>query len=75
MVVQLSNKCYTNSNFEKAGMRHVEHFYLDGTCPSPSFRGQYDMVDKMEKLNDDDDMVVHYKTGLSRTSTCIGGTS
>jgi len=56
MVVQLNKKYYTNSNFEKAGMRNVEHFYLVGI----DLRSEYymQMVVKMDKLNDDNDMVV-----------------
>ena len=56
MVLQLKKKYYTNSNFEKAGMRNVEHFYLVGI----DLRSEYymQMVVKMDKLNDDNDIVV-----------------
>jgi hypothetical protein len=56
MVVQLNKKYYTNSNFEKVGMRNVEHFYLVGIDLHSEYCIQ--MVAKMEKLNDDDDIIV-----------------
>ena len=33
LVVRLNKKCYDERDFVKAGMRHAEHYYPDGSCP------------------------------------------
>jgi len=70
LVVRLNKKCYDESEFENAGIRHVEHYYLDGSCPP--LRILHAVVADMETLDEDAAMAVHCKAGLGRTGTCIG---
>eukprot|EP00584_Thalassiosira_punctigera_P007739 CAMPEP_0172530898 /NCGR_PEP_ID=MMETSP1067-20121228/4501_1 /TAXON_ID=265564 ORGANISM="Thalassiosira punctigera, Strain Tpunct2005C2" /NCGR_SAMPLE_ID=MMETSP1067 /ASSEMBLY_ACC=CAM_ASM_000444 /LENGTH=635 /DNA_ID=CAMNT_0013315201 /DNA_START=633 /DNA_END=2540 /DNA_ORIENTATION=- len=70
LVVRLNKKCYDERDFERAGMRHVQHYYLDGSCPP--LRILHAVVNDMESLDDGAAMAVHCKAGLGRTGTCIG---
>ena len=70
LVVRLNKRCYDEGDFERAGIGHVEHYYLDGSCP-PMGILQSVLAD-MESIGDDEAMAVHCKAGLGRTGTCIG---
>ncbi|KAL9187162.1 hypothetical protein ACHAXT_010882 [Thalassiosira profunda] len=70
LVVRLNKKCYEEKDFERVGMKHVEHYYLDGSCPPLSIL--HDVVADMESIGDSGAMAVHCKAGLGRTGTCIG---
>ena len=70
LVVRLNKKCYDENDFEKVGIRHVQHYYLDGSCPEMNIL-QSVVVD-MESVGAGEAMAVHCKAGLGRTGTCIG---
>ena len=70
LVVRLNKKCYDENDFRKVGINHVEHYYLDGSCPPMHIL--HDVVADMESIEDDQAMAVHCKAGLGRTGTCIG---
>lgn len=52
------------------GIRHVEHYYLDGSCPEMSILQS--VISDMESIGDGEAMAIHCKAGLGRTGTCIG---
>lgn len=70
LVIRLNKKCYDENDFMKVGIHHVEHYYLDGSCPPLNIL--HDVISDMEQLEDDQAMAVHCKAGLGRTGTCIG---
>ncbi|KAL7490356.1 hypothetical protein ACHAW6_016125 [Cyclotella cf. meneghiniana] len=70
LVIRLNKKCYDERDFEKVGIRHVEHYYLDGSCPEMSILQS--VISDMESIGDGEAMAIHCKAGLGRTGTCIG---
>jgi len=70
LVVRLNKKCYDENEFRNAGIRHVEHYYLDGSCPEMSIL--HSVVSDMESVASNEAMAIHCKAGLGRTGTCIG---
>eukprot|EP00573_Skeletonema_grethae_P001380 CAMPEP_0201691210 /NCGR_PEP_ID=MMETSP0578-20130828/4430_1 /ASSEMBLY_ACC=CAM_ASM_000663 /TAXON_ID=267565 /ORGANISM="Skeletonema grethea, Strain CCMP 1804" /LENGTH=636 /DNA_ID=CAMNT_0048176369 /DNA_START=288 /DNA_END=2198 /DNA_ORIENTATION=+ len=70
LVVRLNKKCYNENDFRNAGIRHVEHYYLDGSCPEMSIL--HSVVSDMESVASNEAMAIHCKAGLGRTGTCIG---
>lgn len=70
LVVRLNTKCYNESDFIKAGIRHFDQNYLDGSCPP------LDVLDRIvaafETVPSNKAFAVHCKAGLGRTGTCIG---
>jgi cell division cycle 14 len=70
LVVRLNRKCYDENEFINAGIRHVEHYYLDGSCPEMSIL--HSVVSDMESVAPNEAIAVHCKAGLGRTGTCIG---
>ena len=70
LVIRLHKKCYEEQDFEKVGIRHVQHYYLDGSCPDMSILTS--VVADMESVGEGEAMAIHCKAGLGRTGTCIG---
>jgi protein-tyrosine phosphatase len=70
LVVRLNMKCYEESEFIKAGIAHVEHYYLDGSCPPMAILDK--VLAAFEKVPPNKAFSVHCKAGLGRTGTCIG---
>ena len=70
LVVRLNKKCYDEKDFINAGISHVEHCYLDGSCPPLSVLNK--VLEAFEKVPADKAFAVHCKAGLGRTGTCIG---
>ena len=70
LVVRLNKKNYHEEDFERAGIRHVEHFFVDGSCPSMKILQQ--VLDSFESVPKGKGFAVHCKAGLGRTGTCIG---
>ena len=70
LVIRLNKKCYDENDFEKVGIRHVQHYYLDGSCPEMSVL--HSVVSDMESVDESETIAIHCKAGLGRTGTCIG---
>jgi cell division cycle 14 len=70
LVIRLNKKCYDENDFEKVGIRHVQHYYLDGSCPE--MRILQAVVADMESVGEQEAIAIHCKAGLGRTGTCIG---
>ena len=70
LVVRLNEKNYHERDFEEAGIRHVEHFFVDGSCPSMKVLDA--VLTDFEAVPEDRAFAVHCKAGLGRTGTCIG---
>lgn len=70
LVVRLNKKCYEEQDFIKAGIDHLEQFYLDGSCPPMKIL--QNVIAAFEAVPRDKAFAVHCKAGLGRTGTCIG---
>jgi hypothetical protein len=70
LVVRLNKKCYEEQDFIKAGIDHLEQFYLDGSCPPMKILQK--VIASFEAVPRDKAFAVHCKAGLGRTGTCIG---
>lgn len=70
LVVRLNKKCYDEKEFLKAGIDHLEQYYLDGSCPPMKILSK--VLDAFERVPSDKAFAVHCKAGLGRTGTCIG---
>jgi protein-tyrosine phosphatase len=70
LVVRLNKKAYHEQDFKKAGIDHLEQFYVDGSCPPISILDR--VIEGFESVPKDEAFAVHCKAGLGRTGTCIG---
>mmetsp|Transcript_21920 Transcript_21920/g.51540 ORF Transcript_21920/g.51540 Transcript_21920/m.51540 type:complete len:584 (-) Transcript_21920:124-1875(-) len=70
LVVRLNKKNYHEEDFEGAGIRHVEHFFVDGSCPSMKVLSA--VLQDFESVPPGKAFAVHCKAGLGRTGTCVG---
>jgi len=70
MVVRLNKKLYEENEFRHVGIEHVEHYYLDGSCPTMPILQQ--VLKDFESVPPNKAFAVHCKAGLGRTGTCIG---
>ncbi|EEC45388.1 predicted protein, partial [Phaeodactylum tricornutum CCAP 1055/1] len=70
LVVRLNKKLYHEQDFEQAGIRHMEAFFIDGSCPPMRILQQ--VLDGFESVPTGKAFAVHCKAGLGRTGTCIG---
>lgn len=70
MVVRLNKKLYEENEFRHVGIEHVEHYYLDGSCPTMAILQQ--VLKDFESVPANKAFAVHCKAGLGRTGTCIG---
>lgn len=68
LVVRLNRKQYDRQRFTKFGIKHVDLYFADGSCP-PS-----DIVNKFLHITESEQgpVAVHCKAGLGRTGTLIG---
>ena len=62
--MRLNKKAYNEEDFVKAGIDHVEHFYLDGSCPRIKILDQ--VIEAFESVPSDKAFAVHCKAGLGR---------
>uniref|UniRef100_A0A0G4G842 protein-tyrosine-phosphatase n=1 Tax=Chromera velia CCMP2878 TaxID=1169474 RepID=A0A0G4G842_9ALVE len=68
MVVRLNKKQYDRERFTKHGIKHVDLYFLDGSCPSREIILKF--LDIVE--NEPGAVAVHCKAGLGRTGSLIG---
>eukprot|EP01056_Protomagalhaensia_sp_Gyna25_P005949 Protomagalhaensia_sp_Gyna_25__5948@NODE_915_length_2424_cov_3593_202935_g721_i0_p1_GENE_NODE_915_length_2424_cov_3593_202935_g721_i0NODE_915_length_2424_cov_3593_202935_g721_i0_p1_ORF_typecomplete_len594_score54_93DSPn/PF14671_6/1_8e43DSPn/PF14671_6/3_6e03DSPc/PF00782_20/8_6e02DSPc/PF00782_20/4_8e16CDKN3/PF05706_12/6_5e03CDKN3/PF05706_12/9_4e07Y_phosphatase/PF00102_27/5_3e05Y_phosphatase2/PF03162_13/4_5e05PTPlike_phytase/PF14566_6/4e03PTPlike_phytase/PF14566_6/0_0013Y_phosphatase3/PF13350_6/0_00 len=68
MVVRLNKKQYCRKYFLRAGINHVDLYFLDGSCPSKEIVYKFISVCEAEPGA----IAVHCKAGLGRTGTLIG---
>lgn len=68
LVVRLNNKQYDRQRFIDHGIKHVDLFFTDGSCPSNEIITKFLHIAESEPGA----MAVHCKAGLGRTGTLIG---
>jgi protein-tyrosine phosphatase len=70
LVIRLNKRCYNETDFIRAGIRHFDQYYMDGSCPTlPVLQS---ILTAMEGISSKRAFAVHCKAGLGRTGTCIG---
>lgn len=70
LVVRLNRKAYNEEDFKRAGIDHLEQFYVDGSCPPIKILDR--VIEAFESVPNNKAFAVHCKAGLGRTGTCIG---
>jgi len=68
LVVRLNNKQYDRRRFIDHGIKHVDLYFPDGSCPSRDIIGKFLHITE----NEPGAIAVHCKAGLGRTGTLIG---
>jgi len=68
LVVRLNTKLYDKRRFIDNGIKHVDLYFKDGSCPAP------DIIQKFLHITESEPSAisVHCKAGLGRTGTLIG---
>jgi len=68
LVVRLNKKQYDRKRFIDHGIKHVDLYFLDGSCPSREIINNFLYITE----NEPGAVGVHCKAGLGRTCTLIG---
>merc|ERR1719375_1184505 len=68
LVVRLNKKQYDRRRFIDHGIKHVDLYFLDGSCPSRDIISKFLTIAESERGA----VAIHCKAGLGRTGTLIG---
>jgi len=68
LVVRLNKKQYDRRRFIDNGIKHVDLYFVDGSCPSREIISKFLHITE----NEPGGIAVHCKAGLGRTGTLIG---
>lgn len=68
LVVRLNKKQYDRRRFTEHGIKHVDLYFLDGSCPSREIINKFLYISE----NEPGAIAIHCKAGLGRTGTLIG---
>lgn len=68
LVIRLNKKQYDRRRFIDNGIKHVDLYFLDGSCPSREIIHKFLHISE----NESGKIAVHCKAGLGRTGTLIG---
>jgi len=68
LVIRLNKSSYNAKLFIEAGLRHVDLYFPDGSCPPPQIVNSFLNITEREHGR----IAVHCKAGLGRTGTLIG---
>jgi len=68
LIVRLNKKQYDRRRFIDHGIKHVDLYFVDGSCPSPEIIAKFLHITE----NEPGAVAVHCKAGLGRTGTLIG---
>jgi len=68
MVIRLNKRSYDRRLFIKSGIKHIDMYYLDGSCPTREVITKFLEICETERRA----IAVHCKAGLGRTGSLIG---
>mmetsp|Transcript_49671 Transcript_49671/g.142095 ORF Transcript_49671/g.142095 Transcript_49671/m.142095 type:complete len:401 (-) Transcript_49671:82-1284(-) len=68
LVIRLNRKTYDKRRFTDHGIKHVDLYFADGTCPSREIISKFLHITEHER----GPVAIHCKAGLGRTGTLIG---
>lgn len=68
LIVRLNTQQYDRRRFIDHGIKHVDLYFRDGSCPPPEIINKFLLIAESEPVA----VAVHCKAGLGRTGTLIG---